>query len=852
MAWLENKHRVLKELNKRISRGQSLHFLTGDGIGDNFLYDVREGVKNLPDTLRDYFLRQEGADNFKYFIHVTAKANFRCSKSEDGVIEEIKFDDIINPPKRGGALNRKADNAQKDNAEQVANQNASGNQDIQRLEEAIKEKNAPKFFIFLEKLEWIANLYDSQPDLTWISKIENWSNLRNVMIVVTIKDMEMATKYGFPRQEIFVGYPSAEEIRNSYLRYILRHTDYNYNLNMAELDEISHGMSVGEKTLHSCLEVLRRIVKAHPDRLLFEDFKEIVERGIEEKVAWEKVRLEDNIKTKIMTAVEAFKNSTEENRARSGMIFSGPPGTGKTLIAKSLASEMQCYFLAPTLAELKGEYIGQSSAKIKNVFDKARANEPTIIFIDEADTVFPSRALGSDDKDSYTMDMVNQFLQEIDGAKTGLQKIFVIAATNRPEYIDEAIKSRLGDPEEIPLPSPAMRKLIFEDNFSTKDMPFELTGKRFEDLLITKSEKMSGRDIMNFVKTVKEAAGKAHITIGDNVETQELIEATFEHQEEYFIRDTTARGIFTRSNVIRPRDNRKRLSDIIGYENQKRRIIWQTEYIEATAEQKAEYARMKVEPQKGVILYGPPGNGKTELAEAVAGEKDFYFFKILSKDFASGFPSEQIKRLDDIFTELERFSKLTDKKGIVLFFDEFDSLASVNNLNSVVRGSLLNYFSDENHLRGKDSKILFIAATNNIDEIDEAITRKGRIDAHIFMDNPTQVDAINILNSFIAAENIVETDNNFIADAYRRLFEEKQTNHILERFKTLNWQDLVRDEFHAAVQREIESQRPSGADLKIFYREMKEIAFRLNKRRVNKLFFDNEVLNQRFIETGAV
>lgn len=847
MAWLENKHRVLKELNKKISRGQSLHFLTGDGIGDNFLYDVREGVKNLSDTLRDYFLRQEDDNNFKYFIHVTAKANFHCSRVENGVIEEVNFNDIIDPPKRGGALNRKADNAQKDNAEQITSQNTSGNANIENLEKAIKKKNAPKFFIFLEKLEWIAKLYDSQPETIWIAKIENWSSLRNVMIVVTIKDMnQFAEKYGFPRQEIFIGYPSAEEIRNSYLRYILRHTNTDYNLNMAELEEISHGMSVGEKNLHACLEVLRRNVKAHPDRLLFEDFKEIVEHGIEEKVPWEKVRLEDNIKNKIMTAVEAFKNATEEKRARSGMIFSGPPGTGKTLIAKSLASEMQCYFLAPTLAELKGEYIGQSSAKIKTIFDRARANEPTILFIDEADTVFPSRALGSDSKDSYTMDMVNQFLQEIDGAKTGLQKIFVIAATNRPEYIDGAIKSRLGDPEEIPLPSPAMRKLIFEDNFSTKDAPFSLTGKIFEDLIITKSEKMSGRDIMNFVKTVKERAETRHITIGNNTETFSLIQSVFEEQENFFIHDTTARGIFTRSNIISPRDNRKKLSDIIGYENQKRRICWQAEYIEATAAQKDEYARLKVEPQKGVILYGPPGNGKTELAEAVAGERDFYFFKILSKDFASGFPSEQIKRLDDIFTELERFSKLTDKKGIVLFFDEFDSLASVNNLNSVVRGSLLNYFSDENHLRGKDSKILFIAATNNIDEIDEAIKRKGRIDAHIFMDNPTHEDAIKILNSFIAAEKVVETDDNFIAEAYGRLSQEKQTNYILERYKTLNWRDLVKEEFHAAVQEEIESQRPSGADLKTFYIEMKEIAFRLNKKHDNKLFFDNEVLNQRF------
>lgn len=83
----------------------------------------------------------------------------------------------------------------------------------------------------------------------------------------------------------------------------------------------------------------------------------------------------------------------DDRRARYGMIFSEPPGTGKTLIAKLLAGEKQCYFLAPTLAELKVEYIGQSSAKIKRIFDRARANEPTIIFIDEADTVFLSRAL---------------------------------------------------------------------------------------------------------------------------------------------------------------------------------------------------------------------------------------------------------------------------------------------------------------------------------------------------------------------------------------------------------------------------------------------------------------------------
>ena len=182
-------------------------------------------------------------------------------------------------------------------------------------------------------------------------------------------------------------------------------------------------------------------------------------------------------------------------------MLTGPPGTGKTMIAKALANEKKCYFMAPTLADLKAEFVGQSSAKVKRIFAEARGNQPTILFIDEADTVFPSRDLNTSDRDSFGLDMVNQCLQEIDGAKTGTQKIFIVAATNRPMAVDSAIRSRLsGTPITIPLPDYNSRKQLFNKKLA----PFTLDEMFFIDDVLSKSDGMSGRDIDNFVKIIKE------------------------------------------------------------------------------------------------------------------------------------------------------------------------------------------------------------------------------------------------------------------------------------------------------------------------------------------------------------
>ena len=848
----QQKHRIINEIEKRVSKGQIIHFLTGDDVNDNFFYDIYSGVLSLDRTLKEYYLK-DSSSPFDYFIHVANSTNnISCSKTNrDNQIVDIKFEDMIPDASVDSMLDTSSNNQnENDNVKAARDAAENAATDITNRIEQINNmlvKSNTRLFVFLENLEWIAKLYDDA-DTTWIATIKRWEKQKNLQIVVTIKDFELIKKYSFNQKEIFIGNPSTTEIKLAYFRYLLRNTKPYYRLDMKVLDDIAHRMSAGNKSLCACMRILRSAVKNGGAELNMADFESGFEKPVEEKVTWDDVRLEPKIKDSIKNAMEAFLKDDDSRPPRKGLIFTGPPGTGKTLIAKALANEAKCHFEAPTLADLKGEYIGESSAKVRRLFAKIRSAGPTILFIDEADTVFPSRSLNAGDRDSFGLDMVNQFLQELDGAQSGHQKIFTIAATNRFEAIDSAIKSRLsGEPIHIPLPSKEMRRLIFDDNLSKGGQVFSLQGKIFEEEVLKRSENMSGRDILNFVKALREEVSE----LKNDEATARAFSNLFKKKETAFIEELTGLGIFSRGNIVHPKQNNLKLKDIIGYDDLKNTIRLQVEYIKANSTQKKQYETFGIEPRKGVLLYGPPGNGKSVLAKAIAGEYGFYFFKVLSRDFANSFPDEQIKKLERIFTEIIRFSKMmADSKGIVLFFDEFDSLAGVNILNTVVRGSLLNYIADENGIRSKDSRILFIAATNHFENIDEAIKRQGRIDAHLFMDNPTEADGKTILNGFYERDRApVEIKGNAILEeAYNRLNKEISLKQARDYIKTNSEQYNAldkkgQDNMFKAV---MEQARPSGAEIETLYKELKEIAFSKKQPNSQKIIISDEIITQRF------
>ncbi|MCS6777813.1 MAG: AAA family ATPase [Chthonomonadaceae bacterium] len=191
----------------------------------------------------------------------------------------------------------------------------------------------------------------------------------------------------------------------------------------------------------------------------------------------------------------------------TGILLKGPPGTGKTTIARVLANEAKCNFFAITPAEINQMYVGESEKRVRDLFARARANPPAIIFIDEIDALLPVRQGGVA---IHSDKVVNQFLQEMDGLTVN-NRVFVIGATNRPDMIDPALRrgGRLSREIEIPLPDAAARRQLFA--LCTRHAT--LAPDVDMDALVEKTEGYSGADIKALVN---EAGLQALIRIADS------------------------------------------------------------------------------------------------------------------------------------------------------------------------------------------------------------------------------------------------------------------------------------------------------------------------------------------------
>ena len=218
--------------------------------------------------------------------------------------------------------------------------------------------------------------------------------------------------------------------------------------------------------------------------------------------SWSEVVLAPSIKKEILKTVEDFRKAAGAGRNSStcGILLSGPPGTGKTLIAKALAANEGFSFVPLTLSDIKAEYLGQTAANIRRVFDRAKGMAPVIVFVDEVDAVIPIR--GHEASDSYTRDAVCELLAQLDGVRSDGSEIFFVAATNRGDLIDGAALSRLKQ-IEIALPDQDARRQIF-----SKELKLSLIEcsdpklQRWLERCSAKSCGLSGRDIKRIVGAI--------------------------------------------------------------------------------------------------------------------------------------------------------------------------------------------------------------------------------------------------------------------------------------------------------------------------------------------------------------
>ncbi|MBE6511191.1 MAG: AAA family ATPase [Methanobrevibacter millerae] len=416
-----------------------------------------------------------------------------------------------------------------------------------------------------------------------------------------------------------------------------------------------------------------------------------------------------------------------------GVLMHGPPGTGKTLLAKAVASESDAHFILINGPEIMSKYVGGSEENLREYFEEAEANSPSIIFIDELDAIAPKREDTNGETERRT---VAQLLTLMDGLKSRGQ-VVVIGATNRPDSLDPALRrpGRFDREIEIGVPDADERKEVLE--IHTRNMPIA------EDVDLNKLANTThgfvGADLESLCK---EAAMRVVRRILPEIKNDDE-----EIPEEVLKKIIVTKDDFKSAlKEIQPSALREVLvqvpnvkwDDIGGLDDAKQEL---KEAVEWPLKYPENFQKFGINPPKGVLLYGIPGTGKTLLAKAVASESEANFISIKGPELLSKWVGESEKGVREVFRKAKQTAPT------VIFFDEIDSIASTrsgNDTDSGVTKRVVNQLLTEMDGLEELEDVAIIAATNRPDIIDPGLMRPGRFDRHIKVDTPSEEARIAI------------------------------------------------------------------------------------------------------------
>ena len=417
-----------------------------------------------------------------------------------------------------------------------------------------------------------------------------------------------------------------------------------------------------------------------------------------------------------------------------GVLLYGPPGCGKTLLARAVANETDAHFIAINGPEIMSKFYGESEQRLREVFEEAKKHPSAIIFIDEIDAIAPKREEVTGEVEKR---VVAQLLALMDGLEAR-GNVIVIGATNRVNAIDPALRrpGRFDREVEIGVPDKEGRYEILV--IHTRNMPLaeDVDLKRLAEM----THGYAGADL---AALCREAAMKAlrrylpqidlqqdriplEVLEGLKVTMQDFLEAFKE------VTPTSMREVYVEVPTVK-------WSDVGGLEEVKQEL---REAVELPLKNPEAFKRLGIEPPKGVLLYGPPGCGKTLLAKAVATESEANFISVKGPEIFSKWVGESERAIREVFR------KARTAAPCIVYFDEVDSIAPIRGYgagDSMVTERVVTQLLAELDGIERLGNVVVLGATNRPDMLDPALLRPGRFDRLVYVPPPDYRARLEIL-----------------------------------------------------------------------------------------------------------